>query len=126
LLSEMAEQPEVVRRLLEHPPAALEGVAERIRALAPPAIVMVARGSSDNAAIYGRYLLEVRARRLVSLAAASTVTLYEAGPHLARAPVIGVSQSGRGEDVVAFIKAANEQGALTVAVVNDGTSPLAV
>jgi glucosamine--fructose-6-phosphate aminotransferase (isomerizing) len=61
----------------------------------------------------------------VSLAAPSTVTLYERGPDLSDALVIGVSQSGRGEDVVAYLRAARAQGAATVAIVNDAAAPLA-
>jgi len=125
LLAEMAEQPQVVRRLLDTASPAIGRVVDRLRAQGSWAIVLCARGSSDNAAVYARYLLEVRARRLVSLAAPSTITLYGSGPALARAAVIGISQSGRGEDVVAYIKSAHEQGALTVAVVNAPTSPLA-
>jgi glutamine---fructose-6-phosphate transaminase (isomerizing) len=91
----------------------------------PSAIVLVARGSSDNAAVYGRYLFEVCNRRLTSLAAPSGLTLYGTGPRLDRTLVIGVSQSGRGEDVVAYVHAARRQGAPTVAIVNDAGSPLA-
>ena len=125
LLAEMAEQPEVIRRLIATAPPAIDRVVDRLRATGSWAIVLCARGSSDNAAVYARYLLEVRARRLVSLAAPSTITIYGSGPALARTTVIGISQSGRGKDVVAYVKSAHEQGALTVAVVNSPTSPLA-
>ncbi|HYV45174.1 MAG TPA: SIS domain-containing protein [Myxococcaceae bacterium] len=124
LLGEMAEQPQVVRRILQQAPPAVGRVVDRLRATGPWSIVLCARGSSDNAAVYARYMLEIRARRVVSLAAPSTVTLYGSGPTLARAAVIGISQSGRGEDVVAFLKSAHEQGAVTVAVVNAPVSPL--
>jgi glutamine---fructose-6-phosphate transaminase (isomerizing) len=125
LLSEMGEQPEVVARLLEHQRAAVKDVARTIRERNPSAIVLVARGSSDNAAVYGRYLLEVCNRRLTSLAAPSGLTLYGRGPRLDQTVVIGVSQSGQGEDVVAYIREARAQGAATVALVNDDESPLA-
>lgn len=124
LLAEMAEQPQVVRRLLQQAPPAIGRVVDRLRAAGPWSLVLCARGSSDNAAVYARYLLEIRARRIVSLAAPSTITLYGSGPTLSRAAVIGISQSGRGEDVVAFLKSAHEQGAVTVAVVNAPVSPL--
>jgi glucosamine--fructose-6-phosphate aminotransferase (isomerizing) len=75
--------------------------------------------------VYGRYLLEVRNRRLTSLAAPSGLTLYGRGPRLDQTVVIGVSQSGQGEDVVAYVHEAHQQGALTVAIVNDERSPLA-
>src|SRR5215207_5800525 len=100
-------------------------VAREIRAREPSAIVLFARGSSDNAAVYGRYLFEVCNRRLTSLAAPSGLTLYGRGPRLGATAVIGVSQSGQGEDVVAYLREARRQGATTLAIVNDEQSPLA-
>jgi glutamine---fructose-6-phosphate transaminase (isomerizing) len=125
LLAEIAEQPEVVANLLVHQRAAVRDIARTIREREPSTIVLVARGSSDNAAVYGRYLLEVCNRRLTSLAAPSGLTLYGRGPRLDRTVVIGVSQSGQGEDVVAYVREARAQGAATVAIVNDEHSPLA-
>jgi glutamine---fructose-6-phosphate transaminase (isomerizing) len=125
LLQEIGEQPEVVARLLERQLTAVRRVARIIREREPSAIVLVARGSSDNAAVYGRYLLEVCNRRLTSLAAPSGLTLYGSGPRLDQTVVIGVSQSGQGEDVVAYVREARSQGAATVAIVNDEGSPLA-
>ena len=125
LLAEIDEQPEVVARLLEQQRPVVRDVARTIRERAPSTIVLVARGSSDNAAVYGRYLLEVCNRRLTSLAAPSGLTLYGRGPRLDQTVVIGVSQSGQGEDVVAYLREARAQGAATVAIVNDEQSPLA-
>jgi glucosamine--fructose-6-phosphate aminotransferase (isomerizing) len=125
LREEIAEQPAVVGRLLDRQWAAIQRVAAAIRDRAPSVAVLVARGSSDNVAIYGRYLLEICNRQLTSLAAPSTVTLYGSGPRLNTALIVAVSQSGRGEDVVSYVQAARNQGAMTVAIVNDATSPLA-
>jgi glucosamine--fructose-6-phosphate aminotransferase (isomerizing) len=100
-------------------------LADWIRESDPRAIVLVARGSSDNAAVYGRYLFEVCNQRLTSLAAPSGLTLYGSGPRLDETLVIGVSQSGRGEDVVAYVREARAQGAATIAIVNEADSPLA-
>jgi glutamine---fructose-6-phosphate transaminase (isomerizing) len=125
LVSEIHEQPSVVARLLDRQTPAVREVARTIRERAPSTIVLVARGSSDNAAVYGRYLLEVCNRRLTSLAAPSGLTLYRSGPRLDQTAVIGVSQSGQGEDVVAYLREARRQGAATVAIVNDERSPLA-
>ncbi len=125
LLAEIGEQPAVVSRLIAEQLDAVRAVARTIRDRDPSTIVLVARGSSDNAAVYGRYLFEVCNRRLTSLAAPSGLTLYGRGPRLDQTAVIGVSQSGRGEDVVAYVRAAREQGAVTVAIVNDDSSPLA-
>jgi glucosamine--fructose-6-phosphate aminotransferase (isomerizing) len=125
LFVEIGEQPDVVQRLLDHQAGAVREVAKIIRGRAPSAIVLVARGSSDNAAVYGRYLLEVCNHHLTSLAAPSSFTLYGSGPRLDRTVVLGVSQSGQGEDVVAYLLEARRQGAATVALVNDEASPLA-
>ncbi len=125
LLTEIGEQPDVVARLLERQRDAVRNVALTIRRREPSAIVLVARGSSDNAAVYGRYLFEVCNRQLTSLAAPSGLTLYGRGPRLDQTVVIGVSQAGRGEDVIAYVREARQQGAVTVAIVNDEESPLA-
>src|SRR5438270_3496185 len=124
-LTEIDEQPGVVQRFLERQLGAVRSIATTIRARDPSAMVLVARGSSDNAAVYGRYLFEVCNRRLTSLAAPSGLTLYGRGPRLDQTAVIGISQSGQGEDVVAYVCAAREQGAITIAIVNDERSPLA-
>jgi glutamine---fructose-6-phosphate transaminase (isomerizing) len=125
LLAEIGEQPGVVQRLLDRQLTSVRKIATTVRERDPSAIVLVARGSSDNAAVYGRYLFEVCNRRLTSLAAPSGLTLYGRGPRLDQTAVIGVSQSGQGEDVVAYVRAARAQGAVTIAIVNDDTSPLA-
>jgi glucosamine--fructose-6-phosphate aminotransferase (isomerizing) len=126
LLAEIYEQPAVIQRVLDRQVYGADRVASLITARDPSAIVLVARGSSDNAAVYGRYLFEVCNNRLTSLAAPSGLTLYGSGPRLDRTVVIGVSQSGRGEDVVAYLREARRQRALTVAIVNDAESPLAL
>ncbi len=125
LLAEIGEQPTVIARLLERQGGAVQTLARLVQERDPRAIVLVARGSSDNAAVYGRYLFEVCNRRLTSLAAPSSLTLYGRGPRLDDTLVIGVSQSGRGEDVVSFVREAREQGAITVGIVNDHDAPLA-
>ena len=125
LLSEVHEQPHVIQRLLDSQQQQVRNIARIIEFRDHAPIVLVARGSSDNAAIYGRYLFEVRNRRLTSLAAPSGLTLYGSGPRLDQTVVIGVSQSGQGEDVVAYMQQARAQGAQTFAIVNDVTSPLA-
>src|SRR5688572_456561 len=122
---EISEQPEVLGRLIASPPESVSALAESLKKTPPRAVVLVARGSSDHAAIYGRYLFEVRNRTLTSLAAPSVLTVYGSGPDLSGTLVIGVSQSGRGEDVTAVLKDARAQGARTAAIVNEVDSPLA-
>ena len=86
---------------------------------------MAARGSSDNAAVYGKYLLESRLGVPVTLAAPSVVTLLRGHLRVRRTVAFGISQSGKSTDVVDFIGAVRARGALTVAITNDARSPLA-
>ncbi len=88
-------------------------------------ILLVARGTSDNAALFGRYLLELTTGKPVSLCAPSVHTLYHARLDLRKALVIGISQSGEGTDINAVLKAARRQGAFTVGITNEAKSTMA-
>lgn len=88
-------------------------------------IVLVARGTSDNAAIFGRYFLELTTGIPVSLAAPSLHTLYHAKVDLRDALVIGVSQSGAGTDINLVLESARRNGAYTIAITNEAKSPMA-
>ncbi|HUG48476.1 MAG TPA: SIS domain-containing protein [Candidatus Limnocylindria bacterium] len=125
LRDELREQPDVARRLLERSHAVFARLAEELRSRPPRFVVIAARGSSDHAALYAQYLLGVRNGLVVALATPSTITLYGARPRMAEALVLGISQSGQSEDIVAVLDEARRQGALTIAVTNDGSSPLA-
>ena len=92
---------------------------------APVGIVLVARGSSDNAAVFGRYVLELATRRPVALAAPSLVTRYGAQDRLDGWLAVGVSQSGRTPEIVSVLESFGAAGARTVAITNDRDSPLA-
>ena len=87
-------------------------------------IVLVARGSSDNAALFGRYLLEITTGIPVSLSAPSVHTLYGAKLKLQHALVIGVSQSGEGEDINQVLENARNCGAYTVGITNEPASSM--
>lgn len=120
---ELAEQPAALRRLLADLPAtvgALRGIAAGCHG-----VTVVARGSSDNAARYGQYLVPLRSGRPVTLATPSLTTVYARTPDLTGQLVVAVSQSGRSTDIVAVLAAARRQGRPTVAITNDPTSPLA-
>lgn len=124
MLAEMAEQPEVLRRLL----ARRDEVAELVRRTTPQALrglVLVARGSSDNAAMHGRYLLETTAQVPVALAAPSLQTRYGVRPRLEGFLAIGVSQSGATPEIVSTLKELQAGGATTIAITNEAGSPLA-
>lgn len=125
MLAEIREQPDVLARLCAAAAPQLRVVGRRLRRRPPVAAVLAARGSSDNAALYGRYIIETLWGIPVSLAAPSVLTIYGARLRLRRTLVIGLSQSGASPDIVEFVEGARGQGALTVAITNHDTSPLA-
>lgn len=88
-------------------------------------VVLVARGTSDNAALFGRYLLELTTGIPVSLAAPSIHTLYHAPLDLRGALVAGISQSGEGTDINSVLKSARRQGATTIGMTNERRSTMA-
>ena len=121
---EMREQPEVLARLAQ----ARRSAGEELRAVvpAPRGIVLVARGSSDFAAVFGRYALEAALRVPVALAAPSLVTRYGVRPNLDGWLAVGVSQSGRTPEIVDVLGEYRQGGATTVAITNDPDAPLAL
>src|SRR5690349_9147767 len=114
MLQEIAEQPDVLERTIRLEADKVARIGDHLRSRDIDLIVLVARGSSDNAALFGRYLLEVTTGIPVSLAAPSVTTLYGAKLRLGRAVVIGVSQSGEGEDINQVLALAKESGAFTL------------
>jgi glutamine---fructose-6-phosphate transaminase (isomerizing) len=106
--------------------ATIDSIGARIREASPRGFLIAARGSSDHAALYAKYLFGRRNRTLVSLAAPSLFTHYSSPPRLEGQCVIGISQSGSSPDVIAVIEEACRQGALTVALTNNAESKLAV
>ena len=124
MAAEMAEQPAVLSGLLDR----REEIRARVRALvstAPVGVILIARGSSDNAAVYGRYLLEPAVRRPVALAAPSLSTLYGARVDCRGWLAIALSQSGRTPEIVDVFARMRAAGARGIAITNDGGSPLA-
>ncbi len=124
MASEMAEQPAVLEALLERRAAIVEAVRD---VLPEPlrGIVLIARGSSDHAAVYGRYVLEAACGLPVAHAAPSLHTLYAAPAHYDGWLAVATSQSGRTPEIVAVLERAQEHGATGVAITNDPASPLA-
>lgn len=125
MAGEMAEQPAVLRRILEEGAPRIREVATAIAARSPRFVLLTARGTSDNAALYAKYLLEIQLGLPCGLTSMSTTTAYGARPNLTDVLVITVSQSGGSPDLVASTKAAREAGAITLAVTNNPESPLA-
>jgi glucosamine--fructose-6-phosphate aminotransferase (isomerizing) len=125
MAGEMAEQPRVLRRLLDDGAEPIREVAGRIATRRPRFVLLTARGTSDNAALYAKYLLEIRLGMPCGLTSMSTTTAYGARPDLTDCLVIAVSQSGGSPDLVASTTAARRAGAITLAVTNNAGSPLA-
>lgn len=125
LESEIHEQPDVLARLLEHQWARVRQIAVHIRERDIRYIYVAARGTSDHAAIYAKYVFGVYNRLPIAMAAPSLFTLFDSPPDLTDSLVIGISQSGESPDVVSVIAEGKRQGVLTLAITNTPSSPLA-
>ncbi|MFN3418265.1 MAG: SIS domain-containing protein [Pyrinomonadaceae bacterium] len=125
MLDEIAQQPEALERTIAAESEKITRLGDFLRQKDIDLIVLVARGSSDNAALFGRYLLEVTTGIPVSLSAPSVHTLYNAKLRLKRSIVIGVSQSGEGDDINHVLESAKTSGAFTIAITNEAASTMA-
>ncbi len=125
MAAEVAEQPQVLGRLLTEAAGAINEAALRVRQFAPRAVMFAARGTSDHAALYGSYLVQTKLGVASGLSSPSTTTVYGARPDLEGVLFVAVSQSGGSPDLVESVRVARECGALTVAVTNAPESPLA-
>jgi glucosamine--fructose-6-phosphate aminotransferase (isomerizing) len=123
--AEILETGAVVRRQLAANAAASREVAAGLRARGPSFVATIARGSSDHAALYLKHLVELKVALACASLGPSIASLYHAPLRLSGAVAIAISQSGRSPDIVAMQRAAKDQGAVTIAFVNDETSPLA-
>jgi glutamine---fructose-6-phosphate transaminase (isomerizing) len=103
----------------------MERLGERLRRLAPRAVVTCARGSSDHAATFAKYLIETRLGVLTSSAAPSVSSVYDRRPDLTDSVCLAISQSGASPDLLTAVSKAREAGALVIALVNAKDSPLA-
>jgi glutamine---fructose-6-phosphate transaminase (isomerizing) len=103
----------------------MERLGERLRLLAPRAVVTCARGSSDHAATFAKYLIETRLGVLTSSAAPSVSSVYDTRPDLSDSVCLAISQSGASPDLLAAVGKAREAGAIVVALGNAQDSPLA-
>ena len=124
LAAEMAEQPDVLARVTARAPAD----AEAVRAVVPrplAGVVFLARGSSDNAAVFGRYLAELRAGRPAGLAAPSLYTRYHATVDWRGYLVVALSQSGATPEIISTCQAVRAGGAVVLGITNEPDSPLA-
>lgn len=123
LEQEIASQPSVIAALLAREIPRVADICSRL----PPFdyVLIAARGSSDHAAMYAKYAWATLAGHPIALAAPSLHTLYDTPPRMTGALVVGISQSGQSPDIVAVLEEARRQGRPTLAITNDGASPLA-
>ncbi len=124
MLKEIAQQPSVLEKTINAEEKKLNKIGRFLRNRDIDMIILVARGSSDNAALFGRYLLETKCGIPVSLAAPSVYTLYKSKMRLDRALVVGVSQSGEGSDINQVLESAKSFGAFTLGITNNSRSPI--
>jgi glucosamine--fructose-6-phosphate aminotransferase (isomerizing) len=125
MLEEIREQPAALDRTLRLGLKAAAKLTRDVQKIRPKLIVLAARGTSDNAAQFGRYLLEITTGIPVSLAAPSLFTLYDAKIDLESALIVAISQSGESTDTNLVLERGREQGALTVGITNEPASSLA-
>lgn len=124
LTREAWEAPEAVRRQLARHAGAFGELGERLRRRPPRFVVTCARGSSDHAASYGKYLIETTLGTVVASVGPSVASLYDRDLDLRDVLFIATSQSGRSPDLLSLVEKARAGGALVVGFVNDETSPL--
>lgn len=122
---EVAEIPQAARRFLDDSRPALQAAAAAMRTVDPALIVTVARGSSDHAATYLKYAVELLAGVPVASVGPSVASVYHRPLRLSGAACVGISQSGRSPDIVEMMRAAGEGGALSIAITNFADSPMA-
>jgi len=125
MFREAAQAPQAVRAQLAVNAAQVARLAERLRATPPRAVVTCARGSSDHAATFARYLIETHLGLLTSSAAPSVSSVYATATDLAGTLMLTISQSGASPDLLAVVGQARKAGAHIVALVNAEESPLA-
>jgi glucosamine--fructose-6-phosphate aminotransferase (isomerizing) len=122
---ETAEAPEAVARMLDRNRRAIDDLAGLYRKRKPAYFITCARGSSDHAASYFKYLSEIGLGLPCSSVGASVVSVFGARLDLRDTMLVTISQSGRSPDILAFQAEAKRAGVPTVAIVNDEESPLA-
>lgn len=122
---EIAEIPDAAARLLDSGDKAIEAAGRAIAALDPRFVLTVARGSSDHAATFMKYAVELTAGLAVASVGPSIASIYSARLRLDGAVCLAISQSGKSPDIVAMAQQARQGRALTVALTNTPGSPLA-
>lgn len=125
MFAEAREAADVVAGQIAQNAPAVTALGATLRAQPPRGVLTCARGSSDHAATFAKYLIETRLGLLTTSAAPSVTSVYGAAQAMSGILAIGISQSGRSPDILATMEAARDAGARTLALVNDTGSPLA-
>ncbi len=125
MLQEIREQPAAFARMLAEEAGRVDKLAAAARSRGVRMLFLAARGTSDHAAVYLKYLCEIVAGLPAALAAPSVFTLYEGRLHLDHALVLGISQSGKAADVIEVLRRSRDDGQLTGCITNDPGSPMA-
>ncbi|MEA3159371.1 MAG: hypothetical protein QOD95_919, partial [Gammaproteobacteria bacterium] len=124
MFEEAADASNAVRAQLQQDGARIAAVGAALRKLQPRAVITCARGSSDHAATYAKYLIETHARVLTASAAPSVSSVYGISQDVRGCLFIAISQSGRSPDLLASVAAAKSSGATVLALCNSADSPL--
>lgn len=125
MLEEIRQQPEALEKTLRSALRQAEALRRRLEKSPPRLVVLAARGTSDNAAQFGRYLIEITTGIPVSLAAPSVSTLYRAPLRLEATLLVGISQSGESTDTNMVLEEGRRHGALTLGITNEAASSMA-
>ena len=122
--AEIHEQPAAIQATLDAEARNISELTERLRREGTDSALIVARGTSDNAALYGLYMFGAVTMKMAAPAAPSLFTCYDAQIDLNKAFLLGVSQSGKATDVIEVLEAGRERGAITCALTNTDDSPI--
>ncbi len=125
MLAEIEEIPVAIQRLLDNSQASIIDAAQDLRRIDPHVITTVARGSSDHAAAYLKYAIELLARVPVASTGPSISSIFGVTLKLDTSANISISQSGKSPDIIQMAEAAGRGGALTIAITNNTNSPIA-
>jgi glucosamine--fructose-6-phosphate aminotransferase (isomerizing) len=125
LNKEIHEQPEVFERLIHADHTHIKALAKDIRDKNIKYVLIAARGTSDNAGRYAKYVLGAFNGLIVALAAPSLSSIYQTVQNYEGALVLGISQSGKSPDIVGVLAEAQKQGALTACITNEPHSDMA-
>lgn len=122
---EAKESPRVIERLLKENAPVAHDLGGYLRRHPPQQVLTIARGSSDHAALFGKYVIETHIQVICASLAPSVFTIYGAVPRVRGSLMLAVSQSGQSPDLLEVVRRGRSAGALTVALVNQEESPLA-